>query len=205
MNIWHTGVLGCICASSLLLSACSHTAHKANRSQPTLLPAGIAAEYAYTKSPKSSAKVTIAEETPDFTLKRVLLSAPGIDPKTNRWIELDYYDVKRKARVPAVLVLPMSGGGYSIERQFASYFAKCGYSAVIVHREKVPQTDQLIENLNPTMKRMVLDHRRVIDWLETEPHVDSAKVGIFGISLGGIKGAILTPLDNRIQAAVIGL
>src|SRR3954467_7882030 len=204
MKTWHTGLWGCICVGSVLVSGCTHTTHKARRDQPAPLPASIAAEFAYTRS-DSATKVTVVEDGPDSTLKRVLLAAPGFDPKTNRWIELDYYDVKRPSTGPAGPGLPMSGGGYSIERLFASYFAKCGYSAVIVHREKVPQAEQLLENLNPLMKRMVLDHRRVIDWLETEPHVDSHKVGLFGISLGGIKGAILTPLESRVQAAVIGL
>jgi dienelactone hydrolase len=99
----------------------------------------------------------------------------------------------------------MSGGGYSIERHFANYFANRGYAAVIVHRDKIPKNLQLLENLNPMMKRMVLDHKRVIDWLEAQKDVDAGKIGIFGISLGGIKGAILTPLENRIQAAIIGL
>jgi hypothetical protein len=74
-----------------------------------------------------------------------------------------------------------------------------------VHRDKIPKEQQLIENLNPMIRRMVLDHKRVIDWLETLPDVDAGRVGIFGISMGGIKGAMLAPLDNRIRAAIIGL
>jgi hypothetical protein len=124
---------------------------------------------------------------------------------TERRLTVDYYDIRGETRAPAVLVLPMAGGGYAIERHFANYFATRGYAAVIVHRERVPKEQQLIENLNGMMHRMVIDHKRVIDWLETVPDVDTGKIGLFGISLGGIKGAILTPLEKRIQASVIGL
>ena len=75
MKTWHTGLWGFICAGSVLLSGCSHTTHKARRDQPALLPASIAAEYAYTRS-DSATKVTVVEEGPDSTLKRVLLAAP---------------------------------------------------------------------------------------------------------------------------------
>jgi hypothetical protein len=162
------------------------------------------AEYAYAKS-AIPAKVTVLERKASHVIRRVQLPLPDEGARTNRSVQLDYYDVVGDAKVPVVMVLPMSGGGYTIERNFAAYFASRGYASVIVHREKVPKSDQLLENLNPMMKRMVIDHMRVIDWLETVPDVDAGKIGIFGISLGGIKGAILAPLEKRIQAAIIGL
>jgi hypothetical protein len=162
------------------------------------------AEYAYARS-EIPAKVTVIERTAGHVIRHVQLPLPDEGGRTNRSVRLDYYDVAGDAKVPVVMVLPMSGGGYSIERHFAAYFASRGYASVIVHREKVPKSDQSLENLNPMMKRMVIDHMRVIDWLETVPDVDAGKIGVFGISLGGIKGAILAPLEKRIQAAIIGL
>jgi dipeptidyl aminopeptidase/acylaminoacyl peptidase len=50
-----------------------------------------------------------------------------------------------------------------------------------------------------------VDHRRVVDWIETQPDLDPRRIGIFGISMGGIKGALLLPLEKRISAAAIGL
>lgn len=191
--------------SGLLVSGCSHSSLRAARTRSYQLPPAIAAEYAYAKAVDSPARIKVLEEKSNYSIKRVQLPVLDEGASTNRWIELDYYDISGDSKTPVVLVLPMSGGGYSIERYFAAYFAGRGYSAVIVHRDKLPKSEQLIENLNPMMKRMVLDHKRVIDWLETQPNVDAGKIGIFGISLGGIKGAILTPLESRIQAAVIGL
>jgi len=188
----------------LLASGCSHSSHRAGKTHPQPLPPAIVEEYSYAKS-DAPAKVTELETKNGFTIKLIKVPIPDDDFGTNRSVQLEYYDIAGDAKVPVVMVLPMSGGGYTVERHFANYFASRGYAAVIVHRDKVPKNQQVLENLNPMMKRMVIDHKRVIDWLETQQDVDAGKIGIFGISLGGIKGAILTPLESRIQAAIIGL
>lgn len=199
-NLWLAVGLGAV-----ITSGCTHTSLKSHHSSLPSLPAEIVAEYACPKKQDFDCQIEITEQTANYVLKRVHLKPPADGTNTDRRIDLDFYELLGKEKPPVVLVLPMSGGGYSIERHFASYFANRGYAAVIVHRDKIPKDQQMIENLNPMIRRMVLDHKRVIDWLETVPDVDARRVGIFGISLGGIKGAMLAPLDNRIQAAIIGL
>jgi hypothetical protein len=163
------------------------------------------AEYACPKVKDFGCKIEVEEQTAKYVRSRILLNAVVDGTNTNRQIELDYYDLRSPEKVPVVMVLPMSGGGYSIERYFASYFASRGYAAIIVHRDKIPKDQQMIESLNPMIRRMVLDHKRVIDWIETQPKLDAQRIGTFGISLGGIKSAMLAPLESRIRAAIIGL
>jgi hypothetical protein len=163
------------------------------------------AEYACPKVKDFGCKVEVVEQSAKYVRSRILLDAVADGTNTNRQIELDYYDLRGPEKSPVVMVLPMSGGGYSIERYFASYFASRGYASIIVHRDKIPKDQQMIESLNPMIRRMVLDHKRVIDWIETQSKLDAGRIGIFGISLGGIKSAMLAPLENRIQAAIIGL
>jgi dienelactone hydrolase len=47
------------------------------------------------------------------------------------------------------------------------------------------------------------DHRRVLDYLETLPFVDRARIGVIGHSLGGESSAVLAALDERVAAAVV--
>jgi hypothetical protein len=103
-----------------------------------------------------------------------------------------------------LLILPMLGGSYPLEKYFGVYFAKRGFAAIIVHREKLPK-DSNMEAVNPMLKQSVLDNRQAIDWIETRPELDADRIGVFGISMGGIKGALLTPLDDRVRAATLGL
>ncbi len=197
-------VLG-LCAGAVLLTGCTHSSLNGGLTSKRILPAAIITEYECPKVKDMEVTSKVIDQTSKYVVKRVQIK--GVDDGTNteRLITLDYYDIVGSERRPVVMVLPMSGGGYSVERHFAAYFAGRGYAAVIVHRDKVPKDEQMIENLNPMILRVVLDHKRVIDWLETVPDVDAERTGIFGISLGGIKGAMLAPLENRIRAAIIGL
>jgi hypothetical protein len=194
-----------VCLGAVLASGCTHSTLRSSPVSQRSLPAEIAAEYACPKGQDFDCKIEVTEETSNYVLKRVHLKPLADGTNTDRRIVLDYYDVRGTEKPPVVMVLPMSGGGYSIERHFASYFANRGYAAVIVHRDKIPKDQQMIEILNPMIRRMVIDHKRVIDWLETLPDVDAQRTGIFGISMGGIKGAMLAPLESRIRAAIIGL
>jgi cephalosporin-C deacetylase-like acetyl esterase len=148
--------------------------------------------------------MSLAEEKFSYTLSRVQLQAAKKVHGTNRWIDVDYYRPHGTNRVPIIMVLPMLGGGYELEKHFAGYFASHGYAAAIVRRDR-RQKQMKVEELDILMRQMVLDHRQVVDWFESRPELDSARLGIFGVSMGGIKGAILIALESRIKAAALGL
>ena len=59
-------------------------------------------------------------------------------------------------------------------------------------------------SLNPDetvagMTQAVLDIRRSVAWLAARDDVDPARIGIFGISLGGITGGLAAGIDPQIQ------
>jgi dienelactone hydrolase len=49
----------------------------------------------------------------------------------------------------------------------------------------------------------VKDFRRCIDYLETRQDVDSKKVAYYGMSEGGIYGAIITAVEPRMKASIL--
>jgi hypothetical protein len=204
MNRSFARVWLCFGLSGALVSGCSHKAFRSTASNLRTLPPAIAADFTYVRQINPTVKIKVLEQRSDYTIRRVELLAAPSGSDTNRWIELDYYDVGAKNPTPVVMVLPMLGGGYALERHFANYFASRGYAAVIVRRDRRQKT-MLVEDLNRLLKEMVLDHKRVIDWLESQEDLDCSRLGIFGVSMGGIKGAILLPLEERIKAAALGL
>jgi len=46
------------------------------------------------------------------------------------------------------------------------------------------------------------DYRRAIDYLETRPEIDKARIGVIGYSMGGTQTFLLTGVEPRIKAAV---
>jgi hypothetical protein len=186
-----------------IAGGCKHVRFESSEVQGGL-PRQIAQEYAYPRLPECPVRIVESSPRWDYTISRVQLQSVKRTGGTNRWIEIDYYRPNGTNRMPVIMVLPMLGGGYELERHFAGYFAGKGYAAAIVRRDR-RQKQMKVEELDLLMRQMVIDHRQVIDWFETQPELDSGRVGIFGVSMGGIKGAILVALEPRIRAAALGL
>ena len=189
----------------VLASGCSHSSFRVNQGRQPTMPSELAADFAYTHSAELTTRISVLETKPEYQIKRVSLQVWDQQFNSNRWIELDYYDLVDNSKpTPVILVLPMLGGGYALERHFANYFATRGYASIIVRRDKRSKGAG-VNDLNWLFRDMVIDHKRVIDWVETQSDLDAKRLGIFGISMGGIKGALLLPLENRIRAAALGL
>lgn len=133
---------------------------------------------------------------------------PAVVPgaRTNGMLELDYYrPVNTTNPAPVIVVLPIIGGGYPLEKFFCSYFARHGMAAVLVRREGLKKVFGRLEEIDDTLRHSAIDARQALDWIETRTELDPARIGMFGISMGGIRAAFLTPLDPRIRAATIAL
>jgi dienelactone hydrolase len=124
---------------------------------------------------------------------------------SSRELVLDCFRPARQTNAPVILILPMLGGKYPLERFFAKYFARHGLASVIVHREDYNRTPESAEEINTLFHQTVLDNKRAIDWLQTRREVDASRLGVFGVSMGAIKGALLTPLEPRIDASVLAM
>jgi uncharacterized protein len=51
----------------------------------------------------------------------------------------------------------------------------------------------------------VADLRRGLDYLDTLPEVDAKRIGYYGVSMGGMLGALVAGLDTRVKAPVLVL
>ena len=111
-----------------------------------------------------------------------------------------------RERRPAVVVSPILGSATAFVSGFAEDFARQGWHALIVKRQKLdydptrPLT-QVEDRLRIAVERQV----QALDWLLTRDDVDPARVGSFGISAGGIQNAMVAGVDSRYVAHVLGL
>jgi hypothetical protein len=196
--------IGSLVAAGLALVACQRV--------PPAVPARAAAPVpAETRDRFAGALIPLAPEPRgplivegQHVVERLSLASPR-NADTARRVAIDVYRPSTGAPRPVLLLLPSAGGSYWIERSFARYFADRGYAAILLRREKLRPGEKLIEAVDDLLRQSVIDGARVLDWVATRPDLDPQRVGLFGISMGGIKGALLAPLEPRIGAAVLGL
>lgn len=108
-----------------------------------------------------------------------------------------------RARVGAVLALHGHGGsGEEVARGLSLYWygralAEMGY---VVIAPDVGQHELQHENWT-LMGERVWDALRCLDYLQTRPEVDSQRLAVAGLSLGGETAMYVAALDERVKAA----
>jgi dipeptidyl aminopeptidase/acylaminoacyl peptidase len=95
-----------------------------------------------------------------------------------------------------------------------SIFPLClglGYAAFSIdaqyHGERVNSGteifSQYIHRNRDAVIQTVVDARRGLDYLETRPDIDPARLGLIGGSMGGIMGSIFAGVDERLKAPIL--
>ncbi|MCP3904898.1 MAG: alpha/beta hydrolase [Planctomycetes bacterium] len=191
---------GALVATAVAAGGCAQLSLPAEYAGPAPRPASLAADFAY--EPRvAPAENTLVEETDRYVVRRFTFDAVDDRPLT-----LDYYDVgAADTPAPVVLVGPIMGGSNRVARHFAGHFADHGLAAVIVHRYDPDKDADEIDELNRMFHDVVIDHRQAIDWIEQRPELDAERIGLFGVSAGAVKGAIVYGVEERIDTAVLAL
>lgn len=104
---------------------------------------------------------------------------------------------------PAVLVFPILGGSHVVSEATAKALANRGYAALRVERRRLFRDDDPPGDFAVPAARLrdaILDGRRLLDWLETRPEIDSDRIAAAGVSVGGIVAATLMGVDERVRA-----
>jgi dienelactone hydrolase len=120
-----------------------------------------------------------------------------------------------KGRLPAVIVLHGTGDSKDGMTPLVEALAARGFLAVAFdaryHGERsAGPNDYLLAILrayrtsqgHPFLYDTVWDAMRLIDYLETRPDVDRARIGMMGISMGGMETYLAAGADPRIAVAV---
>lgn len=133
----------------------------------------------------------------------------------NNTVHAEYFQPVGPGPHPGVVVLHILGGDFALSRVVANHLAQRGLAALFVKmpyygERRDPASRRRMISKNPLesvegMTQAVLDIRRAADWLADRPEVDPERLGITGISLGGIMSSLAGGVDTRFRKVGIVL
>lgn len=194
-------------AGALLLSGCAHLRAHGGATAPRPLPDDLAAYYSYPAAP-AQAMVTLIGTRHGVreSLVRFPLSAPqGFEP-TEPVVEFEWFESSRPGRRPAILLNPILGGDYPLERGMCRFFARHGYHVALVHRKTLKVSpEHRIDRMELLLRQGVIRVRQVVDWIQARETVDPQRIGSFGLSMGGMVSTMAAAVEPRLRVHVIAL
>ena len=100
------------------------------------------------------------------------------------------------------------------EFHMSASLAKAGIAAFLIiqpysyNRRPMPRLEgvELLSGDVPQMigalRQAILDARRTLDWLSSRPDIDAGRMGVAGISLGGVLAPVIAGVDHRARLLV---
>jgi dienelactone hydrolase len=129
--------------------------------------------------------------------------------ENNNTVYTEYFRPLGEGPYPGVIVLHILGGDFDLSRFCCRTFAHHGICALFVKmpyygpRRAEGAGPQMIsmdpESTVANMRQAILDIRRATAWLAAQGEVDAQRLGVFGISLGGITGSLAAAMEPRLQ------
>jgi dienelactone hydrolase len=126
----------------------------------------------------------------------------------NNTVHCEYFRPLADGKHPAVIVLHILGGDFDLSRLFSRQLAQSGVAALFVklpyygpRRPEGVRVRMVSEDPRETvagMRQAILDIRRGAAWLAAQQEVDAERLGVFGISLGGITGALAFAIEPKL-------
>jgi len=156
-------------------------------------------------------------DKPEFRIYRITYPSPLTTPvEQNNTVPADYYLPTGigpgQAPRPAVICMHILDGDFELARIVCSALARRGIPAIMF---KLPYYGERAMPGGPeamarrpelfvqALDQAVLDVRRTVDVLASRPEVHTERIGITGISLGGIVAATAAGREPRIHRAAM--
>lgn len=153
-------------------------------------------------------------QTPRYAVSKLTFPSPILSPDPlNNTVHAEYFQPNQAGKRPAVIVLHILGADFALSRYLAARLADEGVAALFVklpyYGERRPANIDArflssdIERSVIAMQQGVCDVRRAAQWLASRTEVDRERIGVTGISLGGIVSSLAAGVDPQIGRAAI--
>jgi dienelactone hydrolase len=161
-----------------------------------------------------SYELTPVMTTRRYTVSKLRFPSPIETPDAeNNMVHAEYFaSVGDGPKRPGVIVLHILGADFPLSRYMAARLADRGIAALFVKlpyygERRPPEEGQStkrflsadIARTVSAMRQAVCDVRRAAVWLAARPDVDAKRLGVAGISLGGIVSSLAAAVDPAIR------
>ena len=152
-------------------------------------------------------------DTPAYSVAKLRFPSPIDSPDVvNNTVHCEYFQPKGPGKRPAVVVLHILGADFALSRYYAARLADRGVAALFLklpyygERRPAGGPQRFLSNdvgrSTLSMRQGVCDVRRAAAWLGGRPEIDPGKLGVTGISLGGITSALASAVDPTLNRGV---
>ncbi|MDP8222460.1 MAG: dienelactone hydrolase family protein [Candidatus Lernaella stagnicola] len=192
---------------AVLIAGCGHTQFKGALDRGLAPPAVGKSEipiFDYDRSPVDIS-LEFKRETATYRQYFIKIRKTDLDGLKNKKARAFYFEQKNTThKTPGLICLPPTGGPIEIAETFARSYAEQGYNTLAFYRrERFFNAQKDFEYNSKLVRQSVIDVRRGIDFLTSREPVDSDRIAVMGMSLGGILGALATAADGRVKATVM--
>jgi alpha-beta hydrolase superfamily lysophospholipase len=122
----------------------------------------------------------------------VVILLHGITASKEMWFEPEGWAYGTR------LIDPLTASGIAVLALDARYHGERGAEGGY----RVPND---INEIRDFVVETVIEHRRALDYLATRDDIDTTRIGLLGLSMGGMETFALTAVDSRVRVAVAGV
>lgn len=158
------------------------------------------------------------QQVEGYSLFGIRFPSSELNGQPDNLVDARYFQSRKRGRKPLLIVLPIwathtfpptvVSNGYALHSAGeANILWMQGNGHLfnwfqLADMETEAEFTAAVSEASNRFRAVTIDTRRLIDWAETRPEIDTSRIAIIGFSMSALVGANVAGNDNRISTAV---
>jgi dienelactone hydrolase len=161
----------------------------------------------------------IAGEEAHYWIRSLAIPSVGENGQAGNLVTARYYQGKRAGAKPLVIVLPIWGIHDYPSNTISAGLRRRSAGAINVLQilgerplfdwdalddvESEAEFFRMLDRMIDRFVATVVDIRRLVDWAETQPHIDRERIGLIGFSMSALVASVTIAHEPRLAAGIL--